>query len=190
MNYTIRSKLEKIDKNGSTLWTYQSPSNQQIWGVNDLIKSKDGGWVVASGWGSELLDGSGTWSIPLLDAYIYKLDSARNFLWGKVFLSGIDDQAPFLRVLELEDSSLVAFGTKYIWDSGTTSFIRHGRIVKLSQSGDSLWNREYQYLNTADAQHDIYDAERTYDGGFLVCGGADYTGSGPYQQGWLLKLDE
>ena len=100
--------------------------------------------------------------------------------------------AYFNKVLELEDSSLVAFGTvvRLYPQPNPTYFIIHGRVVKLSPQGDSLWSREYEYLTSASSEHDIYDAERTYDGGFLVCGESKGTGSGALQQGWLLKLDE
>lgn len=191
-NFTIRSKLEKIDSIGNTVWTYQSPSNQQIHGVNDLIKSKDGGWVVASAWGSEYVWNPGNHQV-ISSAYIYKLDSGRNFLWGTKFSS--DSYLPlerFNKIIELEDSSLVALGiVERLYPQPNPAYaIISGRIVKLSPHGDSLWSREYNYLTTQSAQHDIYDAERTYDGGFLVCGEAKGTGSGAIQQGWLLKLDE
>lgn len=197
MNYTVRSKLEKIDSLGNTIWTYQSPSNQQIHGVNDLIKPKDGGWVVASAWGSERLGTNGTWSTPIQEAYVYKLDSMRNFLWGTKFHSDALTTANFTKIIELEDSSLVAFGTVvrlYPLPNPTYNII-HGRVVKLSPQGDSIWSRDYEYLSTANARHTIYDAERTSDGGFLVCGeanGNDTIPSNPviFQQGWLLKLDE
>ncbi|BDS14955.1 T9SS type A sorting domain-containing protein [Aureispira anguillae] len=192
INYTVRSKLEKIDSLGNSVWVYQSPNTQQIHGVNDLIKSKDGGWVIASAWGYERLGATGTWSTFLHDSYVYKLDSARNFLWGKRFRSPIDDAASFDKIIELEDSSLVAFGTisRVYPQPNPTHYIIHGRVVKLSPDGDSIWNREYEYLNTANSEHTIYDAERTPDGGFLICGEANIIGTGVHQQGWLLKLDE
>ena len=65
-----------------------------------------------------------------------------------------------------------------------------GRIIKLSPQGDSIWNREYEYLTTAGARNQIYDAASTPDGGFLICGQSTGSGSGASQQGWLLKLDE
>jgi hypothetical protein len=195
MNYTVRSKLEKIDSLGNTVWTYQSPSNEQIHGVNDLIQSKDGGFVVASALGYEVLAASGTWSQFYYDAYIYKLDSARNFLWGRVIPSTVIDLATFQKVIELEDSSLFAFGEVNRWHSNLGGFIQHGRIVKLSPQGDSIWSRNYEYLSTANVRHTVYDAERTHDGGFLICGeanGVDTIPSNPviFQQGWLIKLDE
>ncbi|WP_156039975.1 hypothetical protein, partial [Aureispira sp. CCB-QB1] len=195
MNYTVRSKLEKIDSLGNTIWTYQSPNNQQIHGVNDLILSKDGGLVVASAWGYEQLNSTGTFANFLHDGYIYKLDSAQNFLWGTRFLESVNDRASFQKIIELEDSSLVAFGVHNRWHSNLGGFIQHGRIVKLSPQGDSIWSRDYEYLSTANARHTVYDAERTPDGGFLVCGeanGVDTIPSNPiiFQQGWLIKLDE
>jgi hypothetical protein len=197
MNYTVRSKLEKIDPLGNTVWTYQSPSNEQIHGVNDLIQSKDGGLVIASAWGSERLNPTGTYAVPIQEAYVYKLDSGRNFLWGTKFHSDALTSANFQKVIELEDSTLVAFGTvvRLYPPSNPTYNIIHGRIVKLSPQGDSIWSRDYEYLSTANASHTVYDAERTHDGGFLICGeavGNDTIPSNPviFQQGWLIKLDE
>lgn len=195
MNYTVRSKLEKIDSSGNTIWTYQSPSNEQIHGVNDLIPSKDKGLIIASAWGYEKLNSAGTFATYLHDGYVYKLDSAQNFLWGTRFRSPIYDATSFQKVIELEDSSLVAFGSYSRWHSNLGDFIEHGRIFKLSPQGDSIWSRDYEYLNTGGASHKIYDAERTPDGGFLICGeavGVDTIPSNPviFQQGWLIKLDE
>ncbi|BDS14957.1 T9SS type A sorting domain-containing protein [Aureispira anguillae] len=192
INYTVRSKLEKIDSLGNSVWVYQSPNTQQIHGVNDLIKSKDGGWVIASAWGGEVLNTNGISSRFIHDGYVYKLDSARNFLWGKRLRSPIHDRAAFDKIIELEDSSLVAFGTisRVYPQPNPTHYIIHGRVVKLSPDGDSIWSREYEYLNTANSEHTIYDAERTPDGGFLICGEANIIGTGVHQQGWLLKLDE
>ena len=195
LNYKIRSKLEKIDSLGNTVWTYQSPSNQQIHGVNDLIPSKDGGLVIASAWGYERLNATGTFATFLHDGYVYKLDSAQNFLWGTRFRSPIYDASSFQKVIELEDSTLVAFGSYNRWHSNLGNFIEHGRIIKLSPQGDSIWSRDYEYLSTGGARHTVYDAERTHDGGFLICGeanGVDTMPSNPviFQQGWLIKLDE
>ncbi|WP_264789602.1 T9SS type A sorting domain-containing protein [Aureispira anguillae] len=192
INYTVRSKLEKIDSLGNSVWVYQSPNTQQIHGVNDLIKSKDGGWVIASAWGSERLGATGTWSTPIQEAYVYKLDSSRNFLWGTKFHSDALTTANFQKIVALEDSSLVAFGTvvRLYPQPNPIYNIIHGRIVKLSPNGDSIWSREYEYLNAANSAYTIYDAERTPDGGFLICGEANIIGTGVHQQGWLLKLDE
>lgn len=190
-NFTIISVVEKLDSLGNTIWRYESPSTEQVWGANDLLKTKDGGWVVASGLGSE-------WPVnaisnqAIAEAYIYKLDSARNFLWGRKFAS--DSYIPiemFYKVIELEDSSLMAFGeVERLHPQPNPAYsIRHGRVVKLSPQGDSLWSREYEYLDSVSSQHYIYDAERTHDGGFLIAGECSGTGGGVFQQGWLLKLD-
>jgi hypothetical protein len=189
-NFTIKSILEKLDSSGNTIWIYESPNTEQLWGANDLIKTKDSGWVVVSGFGREEPINSIS-NRAIEEAYIYKLDSARNFLWGKKFYSEASTSASFVKVLELEDSSLVAFGrVEHLYPQpNPTHFIIHGRMVKLSPQGDSLWSREFEYLTTPDAKHYIYDVERTHDGGFLIAGECTGTGDSIYQQGWLLKLD-
>ena len=45
-------------------------------------------------------------------------------------------------------------------------------------------------MQQAWAEHEIFDVEQTHDDGYLIAGQALITGQGPYQQGWLLKLDE
>ena len=189
-NFTIKSILEKLDTLGNTIWRYESPSTEQVWGANDLLKTKDGGWVVSSGLGSERPINVVS-NQAFQEAYIYKLDSARNFLWGTKFHSDVLTDANFSKIIEEEDSSLIAFGTvvRLYPQPNPSHFIIHGRVVKLSPQGDSLWSREYEYLTTRDAQHYIYDAERTHDGGFLIAGECSGTGGGVFQQGWLLKLD-
>ncbi|MFK7797903.1 MAG: T9SS type A sorting domain-containing protein, partial [Aureispira sp.] len=62
--------------------------------------------------------------------------------------------------------------------------------AKLSADGDSLWSHRYYYLQQAWAEHEIFDVEQTHDGGYLIAGQALFSGQGPYQQGWLLKLDQ
>jgi len=188
-NFTINCQIEKIDSAGNTIWAWQSPFNKQVYGANDLIKTKDGGWVVASALGYEYYHG--VYPTAHSDAYLFKLDSARNLLWERSFPS-IFDFAHFYKVIELKDSSLVAFGSvnRQHPQPNPTHYIKHGRIVKVSPQGDSLWNREYEYMTTPSAINEIYDAAQTPDGGFLICGQSIGSGAGGSQQGWLLKLDE
>jgi hypothetical protein len=185
--------LEQLDSAGNTLWTWASPLfNKEVHGAKDIIPTKDGGWVIASalGWSRVTQQNSMKY---FYDPYLFKLDANRNIVWEKDFHTGIQDISYFHKVIELEDSSLVAFGTKGIEYPDTTNpqyYILHGKIVKLTPNGNILWDREYQYLTTAFAEHEVHDAARTPDGGFLLCGEARGSGSGASQQGWLLKLDE
>lgn len=189
-NFTIKSIVEKLDSSGNTIWRYESPNTEQVWGANDLIKTKDGGWVVASAWGYEVFINVIS-TQALYNGYVYKLDSARNFIWGQEYDSDGNGTSSFSKIIELEDSSLIAFGSveRLHPQPNPTHFIIHGRVAKLSAQGDSLWSREYEYLNTSNARHNIYDVEQTHDGGFLIAGQCSGTGGGVYQQGWLLKLD-
>jgi hypothetical protein len=72
-----------------------------------------------------------------------------------------------------------------------------GWIAKLDQfTGEILWVRYYQFLDLPFEKHRIRDMRPTSDGGFILCGEAtdlwpdDGLTEPPYQQGWLLKLDE
>ncbi|MGH1338840.1 MAG: T9SS type A sorting domain-containing protein [Aureispira sp.] len=193
INYTVLCQIKKMDYNGSVLWEWQNDSSIQINGANDLIQTKDKGWVVATAIGKEILRTGGTSSVFVHDSYVFKLDSARNWLWGTPLRShSYTEESKTIRVIELADSSLVTFGMT------VDTFIINGTIIgqydaliaKLSPSGDSLWGRRYHYFEQQWSSHEIFDVEQTPDGGFLACGEAKGTGQGVYKQGWLLKLDE
>ena len=191
-SYTMRSVIEGIDGMGNTQWIYQSPHNALLYGVGDFIQTKDNGWVVSSGLATEQINTGGAANSVNIEAYIYKLDSSRNFLWSKKFHANTGIRANFGKILELDDSSLVAFGSVINTYQQPNSYnIIHGLMVKLSPQGDSLWSRSYEYLTTQNAQHIIYDVECTADSGYLLCGHATSGAVGiENQQGWLLKLDE
>lgn len=193
-NHTVRCILEKIDSLGNTIWTWQSPSNLQLTGANDLIQTKDGGWVIATGIGTEFSNPGSPNSRFVTDGYVFKLDSARNLLWSKELRGRSSSHySTISKILELEDSSLIAFGTTTdtFLDATLGPVAQHyGYVVKLSPQGDSLWSHQYHYLQHHTARHLIYDVERTSDQGFLICGQATGSGQGPFQQGWLLKLDQ
>ncbi|MFK7798039.1 MAG: T9SS type A sorting domain-containing protein, partial [Aureispira sp.] len=89
-------------------------------------------------------------------------------------------------------SSIMTFGMGIDSFSvnGTTIAQDDALVAKLSPNGDSLWGRRYHYFEQLWSRHEIFDAEQTKDGGFLICGQAQGSGQGAYQQGWLLKLDQ
>lgn len=186
MNYTVRSIVKRLDHNFNTIWSYQSPNNHKINGVHDVIQTQDKGFAVASAWGYEEISGSGTFSTYYHYNYLYKLNQFGQLVWDKVFHSNQYDVAAFNKVIELPDSSLVAFGNVSRVYPAPVHGIELGRIVKVAPNGDSLWNREYECLNTFAAKHTINDAAMTRDGGFVAVGES----TGAEQRGWLLKIDE
>ncbi|MGH1338839.1 MAG: T9SS type A sorting domain-containing protein [Aureispira sp.] len=193
IDYTTLCQIKKMDYSGNVLWEWQNDSSIQIEGANDLIQTKDKGWVIGTVIGKEILSTGGTSSIFSRESYVFKLDSARNWLWGTP-LRGYSSTAysKVMKVIEQSDSSLMTFGITA--DTFTNNGVLVGEynalVARLSIDGDSLWSHQYRYMQQAWARHEIFDVEQTHDGGYLIAGQARITGQGVNQQGWLLKLDE
>ncbi|MGH1338837.1 MAG: T9SS type A sorting domain-containing protein [Aureispira sp.] len=193
IDYTTLCQIKKMDYSGNVLWEWQNDSSIQIEGANDLIQTKDKGWVIGTVIGKEILSTGGTSSIFSRESYVFKLDSARNWLWGTP-LRGYSSTAysKVMKVIEQSDSSLMTFGITA--DTFTNNGVLVGEynalVARLSVDGDSLWSHQYRYMQQAWAEHEIFDVEQTQDGGYLIAGQALFSGQGQYQQGWLLKLDE
>ena len=193
IDYTTLCQIKKMDYNGNVLWEWQNDSSVQYLGANDLIQTKDKGWVVGTATGKEFLNTSGHTSRFAHDSYIFKLDSARNWLWGTQLRGySYSNYSKVMKVVEQPDSSLLTFGitADTITMNGTLSGRYNLLVARLSPNGDSLWSHQYYYTDQAWATHEIFDVEQTSDGGYLIAGQAKLSGQGVSQQGWLLKLDQ
>ena len=193
IGYDVFCNIKKHDYAGNLLWEWQNDTNIQLLGANDLIQTKDKGWVVGSAIGKEFLRTGGTSSILARECYVFKLDSARNWLWGTPLRAhNYTLRSKIIKVIEQPDSNLMVFGVTVDTFNlnGDDTWQYNALVAKLSESGDSLWSHQYHYMIQARAEHEIFDVEQTHDGGYLIAGQALFTGQGPYQQGWLLKLDQ
>lgn len=69
-------------------------------------------------------------------------------------------------------------------------------LAKVDSDGQLEWSRKYHYLNVPNDNHQVYDVRATSDGGYIFCGEATDQVPGwgfseaPYQQGWVVKVDE
>ena len=69
-------------------------------------------------------------------------------------------------------------------------------LAKYTLDGEVLWSRQYRYLDLVSDDHQLYDMRATSDGGVIFCGESYDTNADleltepPYQQGWLVKVDE
>ncbi len=186
-------KLKKMDYSGNVLWSWQSDSSLYLEGAKQIISTADKGLLVASAYGKEVLDTTFGITFIIHIGYVFKLDSARNWLWGRSLGNyGSHYENETSRIIEIEDSSLVCFSMSLdtIANNNIVFSQYNALITKLSPNGDSIWERQYQYFVQSNAEHKIFDVVQTPDKGFLACGHAVGTGQGPYQQGWLLKLDQ
>ena len=99
------------------------------------------------------------------------------------------------QLLQADDGNIIAAGAGVGTYStpDTTVFLSAGLIEKLSPQGDSIWLR-YLYhppINGRDSDHQITGiAEAPDNSGYWICGQAIVALPGvPYQQGWLLFVD-
>jgi len=130
--YTITSAylgeqgfIQKTDKNGNLSWfqTYGGP-NQEIFNI--VQPTSDGGFIAAGSSGPDYYHDS---------AYIVKTDGEGTVIWQKYF-PGYLLGAYFHDVKETPDHGFVAIGYCYAYAENPLY------IVRLDQSGDSLWTRK------------------------------------------------
>jgi len=185
----------KLDADGELDWEFESEANHLTGAVSDGILV-DNHFVLATSVPNEQYTGTG--GIPA----VMKMDMEGEQLWvTPIWENQYHYNHGVRKVLLAEDGNYVAAGWRYeILDepndtSGTFNDLAW--ISKLnSETGEILWTRYYQYLDLPFEKHRLYDMRNTSDGGFIFCGqsldlwpGAELTDP-PYQQGWLVKLDE
>ncbi len=190
-NYQARHIYTELDDLGNVLWTRSPlPSNLLVGMPNELIKTKDGGYLMGTSYGVRKQYNPNYYGLEF-DGYVYKLDSSWNFLWGRRLMGvATSDHSAIRKVYEQEDSSIIAIGTIPYYAPNDTFGFWYGAVFKLSAQGDSIWGRKYYITELIGNRNKVYDAKRTPDGGFLICGeSTGYMAGQPQQQGWLLKLD-
>ncbi|MEZ4887498.1 MAG: T9SS type A sorting domain-containing protein [Chitinophagales bacterium] len=171
--------LIKIDQNGEILWQkkHGSPYYDEVYDIQKV----EGGYVMAGV----------TFEGHLLKeeaiGYVAKIDEEGNILWEKKY-AGISYTGKhwgdsFREVRELSDGSLMVMGISRNYNE---FFSPMGILVKLTAEGDSLWTKAY-HNNVSN--HYFWDFEPTEDGGFVMCGWANYGVESGTQDGWVLKVD-
>ncbi|MFN0030740.1 MAG: T9SS type A sorting domain-containing protein [Flavobacteriales bacterium] len=105
-------------------------------------------------------------------------------------------------IVQTCDSNYVAGGTwlsapgseEIIEGQNNPDYDEFAHIVKFERNtGDIVWERKYRFLEIYRDQHTLVDMKATPDGGVIFCGEARdayHIYDPPYQQGWLVKLDE
>lgn len=154
----------KTDAQGQILWsfTYGTPNydNPEI-----AIQTFDHNMVFAGR--TNVQPGS-------TSALIYKLDSAGNVLWSKVF--GLNSNTGFVSLIETSDHGYAAVGNI------PTAIL----LVKTTANGDTLFTRKYDGAG-AEFGASLFQLP---DSGFLICGRQQTTTGGNLESdGILLRTD-
>jgi len=191
-----QDKLIKIDSSGDEQWQIDIPGGYITKLVNCIICDAD--MLVLSGRYQaigELINGT----LPI----VIKMDTLGNLIWSNIhgiYEDGI--RKDFTNIVQTCDSNYVAGGTwlsslgseEIIEGQNNPDYDSFAHIVKLNQeNGEIIWERKYRFLEIYRDQHELIDMKATLDGGVIFCGEARDSYQmldAPYQQGWLVKLDE
>lgn len=192
-NYIYRCHVFQTDSLGNLEWEYLTPTSIGLRdAANDMILLGDGSLVIASGIGHEIERSS--INEVHFDKMIFKLSPDMAIEWETTFVDPqLTSSSRTTKLLNLSDSSgLVIAGVASSEQLPSPVLgANRGWITKVSHQGNSIWTRQYVYIDDSPSDHIIYDMKETPDGGFIICGEARDLGIGAEypQQAWLLKLD-
>ncbi len=189
MNFTSRTLIIKTDSLGVEQWQYLSPGNKLQDEAKAMIKTPDGGLVVASGIGGEYWNNPANPHELYWDALIFKLDANRNEEWRRL-LRGYTPtgQTALTEIVAAPDGSgYVACGITT--DSIPGKWPYHDSwLVKVSPEGDSIWARHYAWFDGEFVAPDAWDMKATPDSGYVVVGYS--LNVGQHVPGWIMKVDK
>jgi hypothetical protein len=160
--------LIKTDSIGDTIWTRTFGGTDFDWG-NSVQETSDGGFIITGGTFSY---GAGE-----SDIYILKTDADGNLLWNGFYGDTLSDVGA--SVQQTIDGGYIIGGVVY---SGSN--MMDGKLIKLNDSGDSVWTRTY---GGADQDH-ISCARQVPDRGFILAGWTESFGSGN-KDIYIIKTD-
>lgn len=126
--------ITKISKNGEVLWS-KIYKNQYYNYLSDVIKSKDGNFIIAS---RNILVNSNLYN----KALIFKIDGFGNIIWEKLY--AMDKNFFIFNLEESSENSIYLIG-----DIETEEFQYSLLILKLDKNGALLWQNIYTSMDSS-----------------------------------------
>jgi hypothetical protein len=170
--------IVKTDSLGNQQWVKYLGGNYED-NKAMLSQAKDGTIIMGSTYG-EYMNGD----VPISDINLVKLNNSGTVIWDKKYGSSIQYNY-LLNVRALPNGDIIAVGKR-------PDVFPHyaGWILKVNENGDSLWYREYSYLNGEYSINHLSDVILSSDNGLIACGYvtpmAPDTGN---RDAWVIKLD-
>lgn len=177
--------LIKTDTAGNLLWHRVVDSNE--WNiVTNMIKAHDGNIMICGRtWGYGVTDGG---------AFVMKVDTAGNKLWHRVYdLPGYDGLE---KMVATSDGNYVCAGWTALAPEISDMPNGGGRVLKIDEQGDILWNKQFNNCPRDEAFWTIVEA---LNGDVVAFGStAKYWASEQYgyevgstrgPEAWALRLD-
>ena len=179
----------KLDDTGALQWEKSlGGSMDDI--AHAVFPTADSGYLVAGG--VESGDGDVTGCTPMeYDYWMVKLSSTGAIMWNTCF-GGSNYNVAF-SAQQTADGNYIIAGTTYSTDSPVTG--NHGGadfwVVKLSNTGNMLWEKTYGGSSTDQAKSIV----QTADGGYIVAGSSQsndgqVTGNHGGTDYWVVKIDD
>ncbi len=103
----------------------------------------------------------------------YGFPASNGLLGGKIVASHEEDHYLYCTSAVRADATVDSFSTV-------------GRVVKIDDNGEQIWQKDYAYYTNHRDDHSLYDIIATSDGNYLVGGKAQ----ADHTYGWLLKINE
>ncbi len=139
---------------------------------NDIIATGDGGYLLVGTTNS--IDGAITDKTTTdNDIWVVKADANGAVVWSKTYGSTQNDQG--YAIIAASDGNYVVSGYVSGGDGDVTTFegFHDYWIIKITPSGDIIWDKSYGFSGSDQAKGII----NTNDGGYLVTGFFDVTAS-------------
>jgi hypothetical protein len=155
-----------------------------------ILPMSDGGFVIAGHTTSNDGDVSGLHSVGVEDAWVVRIDSAKNIKWQQC-LGGTGDDL-IKSMCFAENESIVLAGYTNSNDGDITG--NHGNydccLIKLDSAGNKIWSKVYGGTS-GDYATSIF---RNIDGGYIVGGysnslNGDVSGNHGSFDFWIFKVD-
>ncbi len=175
----------KYTTNGNLEWEFFTNPNLNLGVIRDALLDDKYLLCASAEVRHEEFDG-----IPA----ILKIDTLGNISWiTSLWEDDYSQYHKYEQIVKAQDGNYVSGGVYGVGSSFLESSSAY--LAKVNTEGELLWQRKYKYFDLGNDQHELRDLKATSDGGFIFCGEAKGTDednpevTGPYQQGWLVKVD-
>ncbi|MDX2190601.1 MAG: hypothetical protein SFY32_12125 [Bacteroidota bacterium] len=147
--------------------------------ANEVQITSDGGYIIVGT--------SGSFSNGNSDIYVVKTDKSGNTIWAKNYGGFGADSGKSIK--ETPDGNYIVAGGLVVSVAGTSKILNQIYLLKINQSGDTIWTRKFGYLQNETIAYDIKIAP---DGGYLVGASVYYTNAvnGFTRKLYYLKVNE
>jgi hypothetical protein len=195
LNFNCRTLIVKVDSTGGQVWQWLSPAGVLQDEAKALIKTPDGGLVVASGAGQEIGNNPNIHTL-IWDGLIFKLDAEQNVVWSTPLRASDVPGGGGTELTEMVESTdgngYVASGIVYEITPEHPNGYYTSWLVKVSPEGDSLWSRRYTYFDGEFVAPEVFDMKATPDGGYVLVGftvNQFNIVTNPIVPAWIMKVD-